>query len=414
MKVPFGRVLATLGLLAVIVLVGWALMPKPIRVQTATVTHGRFVAFVDEDGKTRIRDRYVVTAPLAGRLTRVRLKAGDVVNADETIATILPTPAPLLDPRARQEAEERLGAAESARERTKALVERASSSAQQAKADLDRTRTLRERGTATVQALEQAETAMRLADRDLRAAEFQDHAAEHEIAQAKAVLTQYQDIQSPALAERWNVTAPVSGVVINVAQESETVLQPGTPILTIGDPSDLEVVVDVLSTDAVEIHRGAPVIIARWGGPRALAGQVRRVEPAAFTKISTLGVEEQRVNVLIDITSSPESWRGLGDAYQVDARITVFSQESATIVPTGALFRTGESWKAYVVKDGRAHLRAVSVLRRSGGFAAVTAGVDPGELVIVFPSDRIAEGVRVEPKLDDAVGRSEAAEAQQF
>ena len=258
MKITLGRLLATLGIVCVIALVGWAVIPKPIRVQTATVTHGRFVATVDEDGKTRIREHYVVTAPLAGRLTRVRLKAGDVVKADETVATILPTPAPLLDPRARQEAEERLGAAEATRERTKALVERARSSAQQVKADLDRTRSLRERGTATVQALEQAETAMRLAERDLRAAEFQDHAAEHEVAQAKAVLAQYQNVQSPAPVERWNVTAPVSGVVINVAQESETVLQPGAPILTIGDPRDLEVVVDVLTMDAVENRSQCP------------------------------------------------------------------------------------------------------------------------------------------------------------
>ena len=408
MKITLGRLLATLGIVCVIALVGWAVIPKPIRVQTATVTHGRFVATVDEDGKTRIREHYVVTAPLAGRLTRVRLKAGDVVKADETVATILPTPAPLLDRRARQEAEERLGAAEATRERTKALVERARSSAQQVKADLDRTRSLRERGTATVQALEQAETAMRLAERDLRAAEFQDHAAEHEVAQAKAVLAQYQNVQSPAPVERWNVTAPVSGVVINVAQESETVLQPGAPILTIGDPRDLEVVVDVLTMDAVEIHRGAPVVIADWGGPEVLSGRVRRVEPAAFTKVSTLGVEEQRVNVLIDITSPQEDWAGLGDAYQVDARITVFSQENATIVPAGALFRIGKSWKVYVAKDGRAHLRAISVLRRSGGFAAVTAGVEPGELVIVFPSDKIAESVRVEPTPDNAVGRGGA------
>ncbi len=403
MGITFGRILTMLGLLAAIVLVGWALMPKPIRVETASVTHGRFVATVDEDGKTRIRERYVVTAPLAGRLIRVGLKAGDLVKADETVATIMSTPAPMLDPRARQEAEERLGAAEAARERTKALVERVRSSAQQVKADLDRTRALRERGTATVQALEQAETAMRLADRDLRAAEFQDHAAEHEIAQAKAALAQYQNVQN--LTEHWDVTAPVSGIVINVAQESETVLQPGAPILTIGDPHDLEVVVDVLSTDAVEIHRGAPVAIEHWGGPGVLAGRVRRVEPAAFTKASTLGVEEQRVNVLIDIVSPQEDWAGLGDAYQVDARITVFSQENATIIPAGALFRTGDSWKVYVVKDGRAQLRTVSVLRRSGGFAAVTAGVVPSDRVIVYPSDQVAENVLVEPKPRDAAGK---------
>ena len=248
-----------------------------------------------------------------------------------------------------------------------------------------------------MQALERAETAMRVADRDLRAAEFQDHATEHEVDQAKALLAQYTD-GGASPPERWNVTAPVSGLVLKVTQESETVVQPGTPILDIGDPRDLEIVVDVLSTDAVEIHPGADVAIEHWGGPGTLAGRVRRVEPAAFTKISTLGVEEQRVNVLIDIVSPPKDWTGLGDAYQLDTRITVFTRDDATIVPSGALFRTGEGWSVYVVNDGRAQRRAVELLRRSGRFAAVTAGVQPGDRVIVYPSDRIAPDVRVETR----------------
>ena len=236
---------------------------------------------------------------------------------------------------------------------------------------------------------------MRVADRDLRAAEFLDHATEHEVAQAKALLAQYVDGGANP-PERWNVTAPVSGLVLKVTQESETVVQPGTPILDIGDPRDLEIVVDVLSTDAVEIHPGADVAIEHWGGPGTLAGRVRRVEPAAFTKISTLGVEEQRVNVLIDMVSPPTEWTGLGDAFQLDTRITVFTRDDATIIPSGALFRTGEGWSVYVVSDGRVQRRTVDMLRRSGRLAAVTAGVQPGDNVIVYPSDRIAPGVRVE------------------
>jgi len=398
MKVSLGRVLTAVGVLAAGALAVWALMPKPVPVETATVTAGRFVATVDEDGKTRIRERYVVAAPLAGRLTRVQLKAGDVVKADEVVTTMLPGPAPFLDPRSRQEAEARLGAAEAARARTQAMVERARVQAAQAQNDLDRTRTLKERGAATAQALERAETAMRVAERDLRAAEFQDHAAVHEVEQAKAILAQYHNSDGTPPPQHWNVTAPVSGVVLSVTQESETVVQAGTPILTIGDPRDLEVVVDVLSTDAVEIHPGAAVAIEHWGGPGVLAGRVRRVEPAAFTKISTLGVEEQRVNVLIDIVSPEKDWAGLGDAYQVDARITVFTRDNATIVPAGALFRTGGNWNVYVAQDGRAQLRAVTLLRRSGSFAAITAGVRPGDRVIVYPSDRVAPGVRVEAR----------------
>jgi HlyD family secretion protein len=184
--------------------------------------------------------------------------------------------------------------------------------------------------------------------------------------------------------------------VLKVTQESETIVQPGTPLVEIGDPRDLEIVVDVLSTDAVEIRPGAEVVIEHWGGQGVLSGRVRRVEPAAFTKVSTLGVEEQRVNVLVDITSPPEQWAGLGDAFQVGTRITVFTQQDASIIPTGALFRRGETWNVYVVDNGRAQVREIKLLRRSGRFAAVATGLAPGERVIIYPSDRIASGVRVE------------------
>lgn len=397
MKITLGRILTILGIAAAAALLVWAVMPRPVPVETAAVTKGKFVATVDEDGKTRVRERYVVAAPLPGRLTRVRLKAGDSVKADEMIAAIVPAPPSFLDPRSRRDWEERLGVAEAARERSKALVERARAQAAQTKKDLDRIRTLTQTGASTAQALERAETAMRVANRELRAAEFQDHATEHEVEQAKALLAQYGE-GSTTPPERWNVTAPVSGLVLKVTQESETVVQPGTPILEIGDPRDLEIVVDVLSTDAVEIHPGADVAIEHWGGPGTLSGRVRRVEPAAFTKISTLGVEEQRVNVLIDIVSPPKDWSGLGDAYQLDTRVTVLTRDDATIIPSGALFRTGEGWSVYVVSDGRAQRRTVDLMRRSGRFAAVTAGVEPGDKVIVYPSDRIAPGVRVETR----------------
>lgn len=394
MRISLGRAVAGLLSLAAVGAIVWSVIPRPIPVETAVVTKGRFVATADEDGKTRIRERYVVAAPLSGRLTRVRLKAGDQVRADDLVAAIVPSPAPLLDPRSRREAKERLGAAEASVQRAKAAVERAHAQAMQADTDLTRTRTLVDRGASTTQALERAELAKRVADRDLRAAEFLDHAAEHDLEQARALLARY-DAGGDAPAEAWNVTAPVSGLVLRVTQESETVVQPGLPIMEIGDPRDLEIVVDVLSTDAVEIHPGAEVAIVNWGGTGALSGRVRRVEPAAFTKVSTLGVEEQRVNVLVDILSPAEQWVGLGDAYRVDARITLFSQDDATIVPASALFRRGETWTVFVVENGRAQARGLTLLRRSGGFAAVASGLEAGLRVVVYPSDRIDSGVRV-------------------
>ncbi len=396
MRITLGRAIAVLLLLAGVAAVVWSVMPRPVPVEVATVTRGRFVATVEEDGKTRIRERYAVAAPLTGRLTRVRLKAGDQVRADDVIATIVPSPAPLLDPRSRRDAEERLGTAEASLERAKAAVERARAQDAQADTDLARVRALVERGASTVQAQERAELAKRVAERDLRAAEFLHHAAEHELAQARALLARYA--AGGDASEAWNVTAPVSGVVLRVVQESETIVQPGATIMEVGDPRDIEIVVDVLSTDAVEIRPGAAVAIVNWGGQGTLTGRVRRVEPAAFTKVSTLGVEEQRVNVLVDVTSAPEQWAGLGDAYRVDAQIAVFAQDDATIVPAGALFRRGESWSVFVVENGRAELRPVTLLRRSGRFAAVSAGLQPDERVIVYPSDRIAAGVRVEAR----------------
>ncbi|MBL8894211.1 MAG: HlyD family efflux transporter periplasmic adaptor subunit [Rhizobiales bacterium] len=369
-------------------------MPQPIPVETAIVTKGRFVATVDEDGVTQIRDRYVVAAPLGGRLIRVRLKVGDEVASGETVALIAPSPVPLLDLRSRREAEERLGAAEAARERARAVVERAQAEAQQAKTELQRTKTLAERGASTKQALERAELVLRLSDRDLRAAEFLDHATEHEINQARALLARYEDGAGAAL-ETWTLTAPVPGSILKVDQESETIVQPGTPLVEIGDPRDLEISVDVLSTEAVEIRPGADVAIENWGGTNILAGRVRRVEPVAFTKISTLGVEEQRVNVLIDLLSPPERWAGLGDGYQIDTRITVFTAEDATIIPSGALFRRGGKWTVYVVDGNRAQEREITLLRRASGVAAVASGLAPGERVIVYPSDRVEAGAKV-------------------
>lgn len=390
-----GRHIAiAVGLLAAVGIAAWFLSPAPVPVETAVVTKGKFVATVDEDGKTRVRERYAVAAPLAGRLSRIRFKVGDQVQVDDVVATITPSPAPLMDPRTRREVEERLGAAEANLERTKAVVERARAQSDQANTDMARTRTLAQQGAATTQALERAELAVRLADRDLRAAEFQNHAAEHEISQMRALLARYGN-DGNGQPDSWNVASPVAGVVLKVAQESETIVQPGTPLLDIGDARDLEVVVDVLSTDAVEIRPGADVTIDHWGGEGTLKGRVRRVEPAAFTKISTLGVEEQRVNVLVDILSPLEQWARLGDAYQVDVRITVFARDDAMIVPSGALFRRGEGWNVYVAKDGRAELRQIELLRRSGRVAAVASGLTPGEQIIVYPSDRVAPGIRI-------------------
>ena len=397
MKITLGRVLSVVALVAAVALAVWALLPKPIPVEVAMVTKGNFVATVDEDGKTRVRERYVVAAPLPGRLTRVRLKAGDAVKAGENITAIVPAPAPFLDPRRRREQEERLGTAEATRERTKAMVERAQAQTAQAKKDLDRIRTLTETGSSTAQALERAETAMRVANRELRAAEFQDHATEHEIEQAKALLAQYGE-GGTAPPDRWNVTAPVSGLVLKVTagERNQSCSQARRfSKSAIRATSKWSSTCSALMPSKFDPARRLP---SNTGAdPGTLAGRVRRVEPAAFTKISTLGVEEQRVNVLVDIVLAAD---GIGQSRRcLSGRHAHFGVHAAMMrrsfrpARCSALGKPGTSTSR---KTDERNAAQWTLLRRSGRFAALTAGVEVGDRVIVYPSDRVAPGLRVD------------------
>jgi len=370
----------------------WAFRPKPVLVETGTVTEGPFRATVEEDGRTRVRDRYVVSAPLAGRLLRLAVKAGDPVEANQRVAILLPSLPQLLDPRTRRELEERVGAAEATIQEADARRERAQAQLLQTQADVQRVRTLQQKGIAAVQQLEREELSLRFAERDLQAAELRKHAAEHELDQARAMLRRYDQ---PEPGEGWEITAPVSGRILRVTQESEAAVSAGAPLVEIGDPDDLEVVVDVLTTDAVAIRPGAPVEITRWGGPKDLQGRVRLVEPSAFTKVSALGVEEQRVWVVIDITSPPEEWATLGDGYRIDARIVVEEIPKAILVPASALFRRGEGWAAFVVAAGVARERPVSVSHRSSQMASVSDGLRPGERVVLYPPSALSHGASV-------------------
>lgn len=391
------RALIVLLGVALIGAVVMAFLPKPVAVDVAEVTRGRFEQVVEEDGKTRVRDRYVVSAPLAGKLRRIELKAGDEVKAGMVLALIEPAAPALLDVRTERELNERVGAAEAAKLRASATVERARAALEQATADLARARKLAEKGFIAATQLEQAELAVRLNGRELEAARQADHAARHEVAVARAALLR---VKQEAAGGRpsgqvWEVRSPVAGRVLKVVQESEGMVALGAPLLEIGEPSNLEVMADVLTTDAVHVAPGMPVRIERWGRGEPLTGRVRRVEPSAFTKISALGVEEQRVNVIIDFVSPREQWQALGDGYKVDARIVTASLDGVIKVPVSALFREGDRWAVFVVEDGRAHKRIVQISRRSGPEAVVDKDLQPGERVIVYPGDAVKDGVRV-------------------
>ena len=367
----------------------WVLRPRPILVEVAAVMVQPFTAIVEEDGRTRVRDRFVLSAPLSGRVPRSTLRAGDAVKVGQTLAMITPNIAPLLDPRMRQELEERVGAAQAGVEEATALHERAKVLLARARSDLERTTQLRARGVAAAAQLEHDTFTFQSAERDVAAAELRRHAAEHTLDQARAALKRSGETEG---AERFGVSSPIDGRVLKVIQESEAVVSLGAPLLELGDPADLEVIVDVLTTDAALVREGAKVVLERWGGSTALAARVRRVEPSGFTKVSALGVEEQRVWIVIDITSARESWTTLGDGYRVDVKIIVDEIEKAVVVPIGALFRRGEDWQAFVVEGGRARLRRLKIARRSGRLAAVAEGLRSGEMVVVYPSAAIKDG----------------------
>jgi HlyD family secretion protein len=384
-----------LAALAVTVLL-FGLRPQPVPVDVARVVRGHFEDTVAEDGKTRVRERYTVSAPLEGTLERIRLKAGDPVERNMVLAIIHPKQPLLLDTRTEQELSARLRAAEATRQQALAAAERARASMTQAKADYARTKALADAGLAPPAHRERDELTLKLASKDLIAAEFAADVATHQVEMAQAALSRGRDVtKATSLDQRWEIRSPVLGRVLRVLQENEAAVTPGTPLLELADPMELEVIVDVLTTDALQVHPGAVVWLERWGGDAPVQGRVRLVEPSGFTKISALGVEEQRVNVVIDLIDPPAQWNNVGDGYRVDARIVVFRQDDAVTVPTGALFREGDQWAVFVVTDGYARKRRIQMVRRNGNEALVEGGLEPGEEVIVYPSDAAADGARV-------------------
>lgn len=396
MKTSKRILLILLGALLLGVLL-WSFRPQPVLVELAEVSEGPFEQTIEEDGKTRVRERYIVSAPLAGKMQRITLKAGDGVKAGDTVAVIAPSAPALLDARAERELGERVGSAEASKQRASAEVARARAALDKSAADLERSRKLAQKNFISAAALEQAELTVKLNQREHEAAKYGEQAAEYEVAVARAALFRMRQEASgrQARGQQWEVRTPVAGKVLKVLQESESAVDVGTPLLEVGQPSDLEVVVDVLSSDAVQIAPGAKVRFERWGKAELLEGMVRRVEPAAFTKVSALGVEEQRVNVIIDLTSPTERWQTLGDGYKVDARIITASLDKAVKVPVSSLFRAGNQWAVFVVSEGKAAKRIVKLSRRGAIEAVVQEGLKVGEKVIVHPGDSVSDDKQV-------------------
>lgn len=382
------RVLFALAVLAVIVIA--ALWPEAIDVDVARAERGPLQVTVDEEGETRVRERFVMSAPVAGRLERIELEPGDTIHHGQVLARLMPVAPALLDARTRAELQAAVDAARAAVGQARAERASAAAALQRAQTSLKREEALAKVGAVSIDQLEASRTSLRNAEEADRASMFAVARAEHDLEMARARLQ-----QPSAEGRAIDIHAPIDGVVLKRHHESEAVVPSGEPLLEVGDPTRLEVVSDLLSTDAVRVSAGDPVEMVQWGGGQSLAGRVRRVEPSGFMKVSALGVEEQRVNVIVDFVDPAAASRLLGDAYRVEVQIVIWAGKDVLKVPVGSLFRRGSDWAVFVVNSGRASARTIAIDHRNGTAAEVTKGLDAGTIVVLHPPDTLTDGARV-------------------
>lgn len=374
----------------------FALLPRPVPVDVVAATVGPLVVTVDEEGRTRIRERYVVSSPLTGRLRRITLDPGDPVGAGTTVlAVVEPTDPTLLDARSLAEAEARVQAATAAVRQAEATLEGTRAAYEHAANELEWVMEAEAHGAATDIELARARVAERQAVESLREAEFGKEITEYELEVARSALLYARGGADDEHRARMPVYSPINGVVLRVLQESMSIVSPGTPLIEVGDARDLELVIEVLSTDGVNIEPGQRVFVERWGQPRALDAIVRLVEPSAFTKVSALGVDEQRVNVVADFVTPASERAALGDGFRIEARIVVWEDNATLRIPTSAAFRHDDGWAAFIVENGAARLRAIEPGRQNERETEVVAGLAEGEWVVTHPSDQLTDGVGV-------------------
>lgn len=379
--------------LALVALLAYAFWPKPLDVETATITKGTLVVTVDGDGRTRIKDRFVVSAPVGGQIDRIALRPGDRLKLGAPITVVTPIEPPLLDARSRAQADAQHRLARAAEAQAAARVRTAEAAAEHAKAELGRMEQLDKMGGITRAALEDTQLAARTAAAELDSARFGVGVARSQVELAAAALSRVSGKEGDTTSVP--VKSPVDGAVLRVITESAGVVAAGAPLVEIGDPGALEIVLDLLSSDAVLVKAGAEAWIEQWGGEGRLDGRVRLVEPSGFTKVSALGVEEQRVNVVADFTGDAAERAALGDGYRVHARIVVWQKGDAIRVPLSALFRDGDRWAVFVVAADRAQKRIIEIGRRGDREAEVLSGLGEGDQVIIHPGDRLAPGARI-------------------
>ena len=394
------------GCAVIVVFLGYAFWPRAIPVDIAEAKTGPMVVTINEEAKTRVHDAFVVSAPIAGRLLRIEVDPGDTVTRGETvIARMLPTNPTVLDVRTEEQAKAAIEAAEAALVLARAEVKRARADADFANLEATRTRKLRTEGFVAELALDRAERAHRAASAALETALAAVDMRVADLENARALLMTFSEADANAIdsnpqeRESIPILAPASGNILRVIQESETIMGAGAPILEIGNPQeDLEIVAELLSSDAVKIKPGDRVIIDEWGGETSLTGEVERIEPWGFTKFSALGVEEQRVNVIIGFTGDRAAHARLGHGFRVEVNIVTWERDDALAIPASALFRTEEGWAVFHVDNGHARTRAVEVGQNNGVNAAITDGLADGDLIVLYPSNQIVDGVRVKQR----------------
>jgi HlyD family secretion protein len=391
MKKMLKRFLLFAVVLAITGLVIIALMPSPVIVETTRARRGHLQVTIDEEGEARAHDRYIISAPVSGKLQRVDLHDGDPVNRGQVLAVIEPVP---IDPKEFEEVTARVRAAEATKREAEARVESAREDYEQARRERQRAEGLARDGLVSTQMFEQAKSAEVTAAKALEAARQRVIAAASEVQMAKAGLIAVQSGKVGA-GKLVKVTAPVRGRVMRVVEKSERVVTPGMPILILGDPKRIEIVVDVLSTDAVKIKTGSSILLEGWGDEMPIRAKVRVVEPTAFTKVSALGVEEQRVNVVADFIDSPGA---LGDGYRVEVRIIIWEGDEVLIVPTSALFRRESAWSVFAVEGGKTVRRDVKVGHRNAYDVEILDGISAGEEIVLHPTNQLAEGTQVEKR----------------
>jgi HlyD family secretion protein len=383
--------------MAVIFAIAYGFMPRPVPVDIVKASRGPLTVTIEEEGRTRVKDRFVISAPVSGLMRRIELDVGGHVKKGQVVVKLEPLMPDMLDPRSFATAKAAVSAAEASLKAAEENARARAADAEYAIANFERIKKLYEEGLVSRNMMERTASEAKRAEANHLSAAATANAARYELKKARTALRHY-----PSDAEANNrrrivyVRSPANGRILNIHRKSEGVVVSGEPLIDIGNPSLLEVVVEALSSDAVKIKPGMPVLFERWGGKPVLYGTVRIVEPAGFAKISPLGVEEQRVLVIADIISPPEKWRMLlSDGFRMDVRFIIWEGEDVMQIPAGALFRKIEDWAVFVVKNNRAYHRRVEIGHRTGLFAEIISGIDEGEKVIVHPDERIRDGVQV-------------------